>query len=567
MSATITVTDESTFESRGAPRDDQTTAHPVPGRPSSPLEVDENAPGPPATSADDDETRYPTGRKMLVLSAALAILNISVGLDTSIVAVALPAMSDEFKSLADVVWYATALRLTLCAFLFLFGKAYTLFKVKPLFVGSVITYEVGIILCTFAPSSKAFIIGRAITGFGVAGILGGMFAMLTRAFPLKKRPMVGGMLGGVETVASLAAPLVGGALIDGWTWRACFGINMPLGVLGLVGVFYLEEMPPGSRAGVAAGVAETKSWREQLAQLDLLGTAVFVPSLVCLLLALEFGTASFGWSDPRVIVLFVVFGTLLGVFAWIQHKQQDKATIPPRILKNRNILAGAWFSSCCNATLAVTEYYLSIYFQGVRGFSAFQAGIYALPMIIGMCAASVISGSLTSRLGYYVPYMYFTTLVAPIAAGLLTTVNLNTDLAKLLAYQGLLGFAIGSGLMVPQYAAQTVLDQKEVTIGYAVVQFGSQLGPVVYLSASAALFTNRLEEEIHKYSPTTDVAALNNAGLSDIRKIVGAARLGDVLLGYDAAVVQTLYLPLALTCMTIFGSLAMQWRSVKKKQT
>lgn len=502
---------------------------------------------------------------MLAIFAALAILNISIGLDTSIVAVALPAMSDEFKSLADIVWYATALRLTLCAFLLLFGKAYTLFKVKPLFVGSVITYEVGIVLCTFAPSSKAFIVGRAVTGLGVAGILGGMFAILTRAFPLRKRPMMGGLLGGVETVASLAAPLVGGVLVDGWTWRACFGINMPLGLLGLVAVFYLDEMP-GSRGDIAGGT-ETRSWREQLRQLDLLGTAVFVPSLVCLLLALEFGTATFGWKDPRVIILFVVFAILLGVFAWLQYKQQDQATVPPRILKNRNITAGAWFASCCNASLAVTEYYLSVYFQGVRGFSAFRSGIYALPMIIGVCVASVTSGYLTSWLGYYVPYMYFTTLIAPIAAGLLTTVDLTTDLVKLLTYQGILGFAIGSGLMIPQYAVQTVLDPKEVSIGYAVVQFGSQLGPVIYLSASAALFTNRLKAEIQQHSPSTNVGALENVGLSDIRNSVGTDRLGDVLLGYDAAVVQTLYLPLALTCLTVFGPVAMEWRSVKRKRS
>jgi len=168
MSTTTIVTNESTF-SRTA-QDVPTTADTLPGRPSSLLEIDENTPDSPAAPAED-ESRYPTGRKMLAIFAALAILNISIGLDTSIVAVALPAMSDEFKSLADIVWYATALRLTLCAFLLLFGKAYTLFKVKPLFVGSVITYEVGIVLCTFAPSSKAFIVGRAVTGLGVAGIL------------------------------------------------------------------------------------------------------------------------------------------------------------------------------------------------------------------------------------------------------------------------------------------------------------------------------------------------------------------------------------------------------------
>ena len=149
----------------------------------------------------------------------------------------------------------------------------------------------------------------------------------------------------------------------------------------------------------------------------------------------------------------------------------------------------------------------------------------------------------------------------------LTQINLDTELVKVLCLQGLLGFAVGGGLMIPQYAAQTVLSPKEVTIGYGIVQFGSQLGPVIYLSASVTLFTNRLRVEIQEYAPGTDVNLLENAGLSEIRNVIGGDRLGQVLLGYGNAVAQTLYLPLALTCLTIFGSLAMEWKSVKQKRS
>jgi MFS family permease len=520
------------------------------------LETDDEQANP--SQNEDDETKYPSGRKLFAILAALMILNISVGLDTSIVAITIPTLTDEFRSIADIAWYATSLRLVLCSFLFLFGKAYTLFKIKPLFVSSVAVYQIGNILCTFAPTSSAFIAGRAITGLGCAGILGGMFTILTRSFPLRQRPLVGGIAGGVETLASLAAPLLGGALIDGWTWRACYGINIPLGVSGLLVIYFFLDVPHHPNYDLPI--------KERLQRLDLFGTAVFVPALTCLLLALELGGTTFGWADPRTIVCFVLFGVLLTLFGWLEYRYQDRATLPLPILRNRSILAGAWFASCCNATLAVVEYYMSIYFQGVRGTSATRAGIYALPMIGGMSVAAVATGAATSWLGYYVPYLYMTTLVAPLATGFLTQLNLDTDLAEILGLLGLLGFAVGGGLMVPQYAAQTVLSPQEVSIGYCIVQFGSQLGPVIYLSASAALFRNRLKVEIQAHAPGTDVLALQNGGLSDIRNVIGGDRLGQVLLGYDAAVSQTLYLPLALTCLTIFGSLAMEWRSVKEKK-
>lgn len=528
-----------------------------PGHPTEQLEIEGESH---ATVAEaEDETRYPNGKKLFAIMAGLVILNITLGLDVAIVAVTVPSLSDNFKSLSDIGWYSTALRLVLCSFLLMFGKAYTFINTKPLLVFSIAVYELGNTMCTFAPTSKIFIVGRAIAGFGCAGTIGGMFTIMTQAFPLRKRPFIGGILAGVETAACLSAPLIGGALIDGWTWRACYGINIPLGLAGLLVIAIYLDVPHNPNFDLP--------WKQKIAKLDVFGTVVFVPAMTCFLLALQWGGMEYGWSNSKVIAVFVVFGVLMALFVWSQYRYQTNATLPIRILSNRSILAGAWFAACANATIALIEYYMSIYFQGVRGYTAIQSGLYVLPMIIGMCVAAISFGAATSWIGYYVPFMYITTIFTPIAAGLLTTINLDTDLVKVLCLLGLLGFAAGGSLQMPQIAAQTVLSPQDVITGYAIVQFGSQMGPVVFLSASATLFANRLRSEVQEYSPTTNITNLENMGLSDIRKNLGGDRLGDVLLGYDAAVVQTLYLPLALSCLTLFGSLAMEWRSVKKKQS
>lgn len=164
-------------------------------------------------------------------------------------------------------------------------------------------------------------------------------------------------------------------------------------------------------------------------------------------------------------------------------------------------------------------------------------------------------------------FMFATTLLAPIAAGLLTTLEVDDELVKILALLGFLGASIGIGMQGPLSAAQTVLNPKESPIGLAVVVFGASMGSSLFLSASAALFQNRLVVEIQKHSPGTNATGLGNVGLSDLGSIVGSDRLRDVLLGYDEAVIQTFYLPVALTVATIIGSALTEWRSVKKKES
>lgn len=495
--------------------------------------------------------------------AALMICLIIGCLDFSIVAVAVPSLTNQFKSVDSIGWYSTAFRLVLCSFMFMFGKMYTVFHVKHVFLASMAIFTVGNAVTTFAMSSPMFIVGRSICGFGFAGIFNGFWAIFTWAIPLRKRPLYGSVVAGIEMVASVSAPLVGGALIDAFNWRACFGLFLPLGAVAMLMIFFL--LPPFAAEHNTENLK--LPWKEKLKQMDLFGTALIVPCITCLLLALQWAGTTYGWGDVRIVLLFVIFTVLLGVFGWWQHRAGDKATLPIRILKMRSILAGAWFASCCTATLAVVESYMSIYFQGVRGWTAARAGVMSLPLIVGLTISSLLSGALTTAVGYYFPFLYATTFLAPVAAGLLSTLDLDASLAKLLSYQALLGFAVGLGIQAPQVAVQTVLSAKETTIGIAIVQFFSQMAPVLFLSASATLFRNRLAAEVDQFAPATNVTTLEHMGLSDIRRRIGGDRLKDVLFGYDKAVTQTLYLPVVLTCLTVLGTLTMERISVKKKQS
>ncbi|MCJ1387089.1 MFS sugar transporter [Xylographa soralifera] len=120
-----------------------------------------------------DEIEYPGGLKLIIVVVALCLAVFLVALDNTIIATAIPRITDRFHSLEDVGLYASAYLLTTCAFQLQFGKLYTFFSIKWVFLTAIAIFELGSLLCGVAPNSIALIVGRAIAGIGSAGIFSG----------------------------------------------------------------------------------------------------------------------------------------------------------------------------------------------------------------------------------------------------------------------------------------------------------------------------------------------------------------------------------------------------------
>jgi MFS family permease len=529
----------------------------APGHPSEPLEVgDDNVP--PSREAAEDESHYPTGLPLFLGIFSMALVLVLSSMNGSVVSVAVPAITDQFHTVQGVGWYSAAYRLCACSFQFMFGKLYKIFSVKRVFFISVVIFMAGSTLCAAATTSAMFVLGRAICGLANAGIMAGCFTLLVLFLPMRKRPLYTGVLGALFGLAGIASPILGGVIVDRLSWRWCFWIGLPIGFVALVAIPFCV---PDDKSLV------TLTWSQRISQLDLIGNLLFLPSLTCLFVALSWAGSKYAWNSPTIIGLFCTFGILLGLFAFDQHIKGEAATLPPRILFNRSVLAGFTYTLCCNAATMVIQYYLPTYFQAVREYSASQSGYLLFPLVAGDIIGLLVQSVGVSVIGYYTPFMFAGSVLMPIFAGLMTTLTVKTTLAKILVVSGFYGFAGGIGYLSPQSAVQMALPTSDGSIGLSIILFAEQFGPAVFVSAAQSIFQNRLTDNLHELVPSLNGTNVEQMGLSDLKSLVGPDNLAGVLLGFDKSLAQTWYLVVALACVTMVGSASMEWKSVKQKRS
>lgn len=512
---------------------------------------------PPTPAAAEDV--YPGRVVFFTIYTGLLLVTFVVGFDSSCVATITPVLTNEFHSLQDVGWYAIAYLIPSAATIVSYGKIYKHFPAKRVYLSALSIYLLGSIVCATAPSSLAFIIGRALAGLGSAGLIAGSKIFITRLLPLHQRPLYQGYMGGMESVAIALGPLIGGAVTLASSWRVVFYISIPISVINGLCMLLFSKMPD-----IAS--SEDLSTGAKLREVDILGVCLFFPCVVCLVLALSWAGVTYSWSDFRVILTLTMSGVLALIFGYWQHYRKDSAILPLRILKQRNVFLSGLFSFCNSGSLFVLTYYLPIYFQAIRGANTLTSGVMSLPLVGGLIIAGIGAGHITTWIGYFNPSMILSTVLSAIATGLISTLQPRSSVAVWVSFQLLAGLGCGLGFQQPYIAVQTTASNSDIPIALVTIGFTQRLGNIIALAIAQNIFNSQLSTELEIRAPQISPSIVEGAGATDLVTSVPAEYLTTVLKAYSIALDRVFYIAVAFACLGSLGALGLEWKSIKKKR-
>ncbi|OGM45057.1 efflux pump antibiotic resistance protein [Aspergillus bombycis] len=503
------------------------------------------------TGSGLDDAPSTGGFTLLMTVTALALSMFLVSLDMTIVATAIPKITDEFGGIEEEAWYGSAFFITLGSFQAAWGKGYKYFPLKISFLVSIFLFEVGSLVCGVAPNSIALIVGRAITGVGGAGISSGAFTIIALSAPPKQRPAYIGILGASYGIAAAIGPLVGGAFTTNVTWRWCFYINLPIGgvAAGII-LFFYRPPPPLPFLNTPL--------KEKVLQMDLPGTLILVSALVCYVLALQWGGVSLSWGDSKVVGTLVGFGVLLVTYAIVQWVQKERAAMIGRLFR-RNVVIMMIYIDLLAGTFFLLVYYLPIYFQVVSGVSAAQSGIRNLPLILGQSVSTVISGVTLSRFGYPQPFLLVGGILTAIGSGLLYTLEVNTGSGKWIGYQLLAGIGIGWCFQVPVVTAQASVAPEDLPSVTAMVLTVQTLGGSVFVSAGQSAMVNVLLKHLQSETSTVDAFKVAMTGATELRQKFSSAQMQFILTAYMDGLQAAFLVAVVASSVATVVCLATRW--------
>jgi hypothetical protein len=336
-------------------------------------------------------------------------------------------------------------------------------------------------------------------------------------------------------------------------------MNLPLGAIVIAGLM------PFFRSPQAAARLASLPPKEKLKRMDPTGTVIFVVAMTCLLLALQWGGQTFSWSDGRIIALLVLFGVaFIGWIAW-QAYLGPVATIPKNIIGQRSMSFASFYSFTQGGVNFGILYYAPLWFQAVKGDNAERSGLDIVTFIVCMTVTMLASGYVLTKGGYSAPFMVLCVVMVSVACGLLTTWTPDSGDGKIFGYLALYGLGQGFGWQQPILIAQTMLPAVDIPTGTSLTTVCKLLGGTIFVSVSQSLFNSKLHDLVIQRLPQLNPDDLMTIGAIELRSKLDASFIPTIASCYNDALKDVWWMLLALSLVSLFGALGIEWRSVTDK--
>ena len=308
-------------------------------------------------------------------------------LDTTIVNVAIPAMSKGLNATLDqILWVLNAYILVYAVLLITAGRLGDLFGQRNMFALGLAVFTLASALCGFSQNSTELIAARIVQGVGGALLTPQTLAILTSIFPPERRGAAFGVWGGVAGLATITGPTLGGAIITYLDWPWIFFINVPIGIGALIATFVIvPDLRPGRRQG----------W-------DLVGVALATAGLFGIVFGLIEGQR-YNWGEITSYAITIPEviggGVVLMILFVVWERYQTQPLVPLSLFEDRNFAVANWIAAAISFGMLSMFLPVTIYLQSVRGFTALVAGLTFAPMSLMSMVTAPFAGRLADRIG------------------------------------------------------------------------------------------------------------------------------------------------------------------------
>jgi EmrB/QacA subfamily drug resistance transporter len=469
-------------------------------------------------------------RRLLVLAICCFSL-LMVGLDTTIVNVALPSIrNDLHASVSGLQWTIDAYTLVLATLLMLAGSMADRIGRKRTFRTGLVVFSLGSLLCGLAPTLGLLIAARVLQAIGGSMLNPVAMSIIRNVFDdPRERAQAVGAWGAVFGLSMALGPVFGGALVDAISWRAVFFVNVPIGVLAFV---LTTLYVPRSRAARAR-------------RLDPAGQVLVILALASLTYAIIDAPRA-GWTSAGTLGLFGFSLASFVALVWAELHRREPL-LEMRFFRSAPFSGANAIAVCAFAAQGGFLFLNTLYLQGVRHLSPFHAGLYMLPMAAMVLIFAPVSGWLVSRRGARLP-LSMAAAALLVGSVMLTRITLTTSTAYLLGAYFV--FGIGSGLMNPPITNTAIsgMPPSQAGVASAIASTSRQVGMTLGVAVLGAISGGTISGAIDpSFAEATHAAWWIAAGLAALCLVMAvltttawaegtARRTADLVRGEDRAV-------------------------------
>ncbi len=405
---------------------------------------------------------------------ALALVSFLLTFDDTALSVALPSIGRDLRlGLTGLEWVVNAYTLALAGLLLAGGWLADALGSRRVFLWGLVVFSAASVGAGLAPTGLLLIGARVLQGGGAALIMPATLAIISNTFPARQRGLAIGIWAGVSAAGLAIGPLLGAALTQSLGWGSIFLINVPLGALGLAcGRAILVESRPTARRR----------------HFDLAGMLASGATLFALVFALTEGM-SYGWASPLVLGSFASAAVGLVVFIRIEQRR-DEPLLELTLFRSRNLSGANAVSLLSTAVMCGIFFFVSLYLQIVRGYTAIEAGAVFLPMTLLICLVAPAAGRVSDRTGRRLPAA---SGMAVLAGGLLLLSGLGakSGLGALLPGLMLSGFGIGLTTAPVTTAALDFAPIDEAGVRAGILNTSRMIGLALGIALMGAIVTAR----------------------------------------------------------------------------